>query len=260
MSTQEKKGTVISRKLFNHGLTRRGHVADQLGHTLIETMIATAISMVVSVTAVGIMGSTTGTANDVLNRIRLSQDLRNTLTVVTRDVRRAGYTASAMWCLANTVCLPDATINLPIDASLPLLGSFELPGGFTINEDGDCITFELDRNQDGTVSDDEFSGYRYMELGGAGTVEMWLGSSPPDCEEESDHWIALTDGSNVNISLFSVDDDLSIDEIVAVDLLGNSTTNRTRRIRILLEGHLVTEPAFSERLEDTIDVRNDVLL
>lgn len=230
------------------------------GLSLIELLIAVFLGTVMSVAAIQLLASTSGAATSVLQSIRLSQDLRGAMQIMTRDIRRAGYSASAMWCLGNTVCLPDATVDLPVDATLPLTGSFTLPAGISINADNDCFTFELDRDQDGTVTDEEHGAYRLSVRAGTGLLEMWTGQSAPDCDANSNLWAPLTDPNVVDVTEFSVDDDASFSEVVAVDLLGNTTTQRVRRVRLQLQGQLIADANFTQRLEDIIDVRNDILL
>jgi hypothetical protein len=64
----------------------------------------------------------------------------------------------------------------------------------------------------------------------------------------------------IDISGFTVDDSGSFDEVVSSDLLGNSTTQRIRRIRLLLTGRLVRDGEVNETIETTVDVRNDILM
>lgn len=232
----------------------------QRGMSLVEVMVGLTLSMMVSGTAITVMGNTLGSGSQVIQSLHLSQDLRRSLQIMTRDVRRAGYTAGAMWCIGNTVCLPDATVNLPVDASLPLTGSFVMPSGITIDPANDCFSFELDRNHDGTVTAGEHGAYRRVSRFGVGVLEMWLGAGAPDCDSISGEWVAMTDLQVVDVTWFNVDDDLSYSEVVSVDLLGNTTSQRVRRIRLQVEGRLLAASSFTERIEDIIDVRNDELL
>ena len=47
---------------------------------------------------------------------------------------------------------------------------------------------------------------------------------------------------------------------MAVDLLGNTTSQRVRRIRVQMEGRLRRSPEVVAELASVIDVRNDILL
>lgn len=232
----------------------------QGGWTIPEFMVAALLSIIVSGSAVLVLSNALGSSDLIMQRVQLSHELRNSMQMMTRDVRRAGYTAGSMWCLANTVCLPNVSLDLPVDVALPLLGSIELPEAIQINETNDCFSFELDRDQDGTVSSDEHGAYRRGNVNGVGVLQVWLGNSAPDCAGNSTGWSAITQSSRIDISSFRVDDDLSIEQQVSVDLLGNATSQKIRRIRLQLTGTLVDEPGVSELLEHVVDVRNDILL
>lgn len=252
----------LDRTQSNHSRLRLNAYGfrSQGGWSIAEFMVAALLSIIVSGSAIMVLSNALASNARIMDRVQLSHELRTSMQMMTRDVRRAGYTAGSMWCLANTVCLPDVSINLPLDVDLPLLTNIELPAGIQINETNDCFRFELDRNHDGTVSASEHGAYRRRVVGGVGVLEVWLGNSAPDCTASSNDWSAITVASRIDINSFRVDDDLSVEQQVSVDLLGNTTNQKIRRIRLQLAGRLVEEPSLSEQLEDVIDVRNDILL
>jgi hypothetical protein len=232
----------------------------QRGWSIAEFMVASLLSIIVSGSAVMVLSNALGSNALIMQRVQLTHELRNSMQMMSRDVRRAGYSAGAMWCLANTVCLPSASIDLPLDVGLPLLGTIDMPQAIQISEANDCFSFELDRNQDGTVSTNEHGAYRRRNAGGIGVMEVWMGASAPDCGSDSPDWAPITLASRIDISNFRVDDDLSIDQQVSVDILGNETNQQIRRIRLQLTGRLVDDPDVTEWLEHVVDVRNDILL
>ncbi len=232
----------------------------QRGWSVVELMVAAALSVIVSSSAVAMLSNTMASNSRIMHSSRLSHDLRASMQLMSRDVRRAGYTEGAMWCLAGNVCLPNANINLPVGSALPLVTTIQAPGGILINDDNDCFTFELDRNQDGSVTDDEHGAYRRSLNGGIGVMQMWTGSGAPDCSSASADWMDISYPRLVDITSFSVDDDLSVEQEVATDLLGNSVTQRVRRIRLQISGAVVNDAQIAEQLESVIDVRNDIML
>lgn len=236
----------------------------QWGTTLVEILVALLLSLIVSATAVLMLSNSLGANSQIMHYTLLSNELRKSMQLMSRDVRRAGYTAGAQWCLANTLCLPSTTISLPeplgILDPLPLLESIDLPDGIQISEGGDCFTFELDRDQDATIGAGDYGGYRRIEDDGVGVLLSWMGQDAPDCGDYSDSWAPITNPALIDIAGFSVNDAHSFDEVVSTDLLGNSTTQRVRRIWIQISGQLVADEDVSETLETTIDVRNDMLM
>jgi type II secretory pathway pseudopilin PulG len=236
----------------------------QRGTTLVEMLIAMLLSLIVSVSAVLMLRNSLGNNSQLMNYALLSNELRKSMQLMTRDVRRAGYTAGAQWCLANTLCLPSTTINLPEPLGfldpLPLIESIELPQGIQVAEGGQCFVFELDRDQNATINDGDYGGYRRVESSGVGVLMAWMGQNAPTCNGSLDSWAVITNSAVIDINGFVVDDSQSFDEVVSTDLLGNSTSQRIRRIRLELSGQLVSDSAVNETIETTVDVRNDVLM
>ncbi len=238
---------------------RRGRFA-QAGQSLTEALLALLLSLIVSGSALAVLQGTMGQSRTLMGSAQLNASVRSSMQMIARDVRRAGYTSGAMWCLANLACLPDVTVDLPLNVSLPLIGSLELPGGIAISEDETCITFHLDRDQDGNAGTDEFAGYRLVTADDTGVLETWMGTGAPACDGADSNWVAITDDRIVNVGTFRVDEDLSFDEVVATDLLGNTTTQRIRRIRVEIVANLTGSTDVVANLVSVIDVRNDILL
>ncbi len=236
----------------------------QRGTSLVEILIAMLLSLIVSMSAVLALNNSLGANSGVMQYTLLSIELRRSMQLMSRDIRRAGYTAGAQWCLANTLCLPDTSIALTdplgILDPLPLLDSIELPDGIKIDDGGDCFTFELDSDQDATIGDGDYGGYRHIEDNGVGVLMTWMGQEAPNCSSTLDNWAPVTNVSMIDISEFSVTDSGSFDEVVSTDLLGNTTAQRVRRIRLQISGRLIADGDVSETVETTVDVRNDIMM
>lgn len=236
----------------------------QLGASLVEMLVAMLLSLIVSVSAILMLSNSLGTNSQIMHYTLLSNELRKSMQLMSRDVRRAGYTAGAQWCLANTLCMPDTSIALPdplgILDPLPLLDSIELPNGIAVSESGDCFVFELDRDQDATIGAGDYGGYRRVVSEGVGVLMTWMGQDAPSCGAVSDSWTRITNPNLIHISGFTVSDAPSFDEVVSTDLLGNTTAQRVRRIWIQISGELVNDAGVNETIETTIDVRNDMLM
>ena len=222
----------------------------QAGVTLIEAMISLALSLIVTSAMVVLMANSMGTSTRIIQMSQLSDELRNAMSMMARDVRRANYSANAIFCYGNAACGDSG-------------GIAEQAGDIQIS--GECFVFNLDRNFDGDSIDDDdgAAGFRRVSNGGIGVIEMWTGGASPDCLGGSD-WIELTDPNTVNITVFNIDDAESISEEI---FPGEPTafTNRQRQIQISLEGQLTLEEDMgnvmvTRRIEDVIYVRNDFIL
>ena len=67
----------------------------QAGVSLVEAMIALALSMIVVASMVAVMANSMGTATRIIEMSQLTDELRNSMSMMTRDVRRANYSANA---------------------------------------------------------------------------------------------------------------------------------------------------------------------
>jgi hypothetical protein len=221
----------------------------QAGATLIELLIGLALSMIVVSSMVGLMSNSMGTASRIIQMTQLSDELRNTMSMATRDLRRANYNANAYQCYANASCGIDG-LDLQV-------------GAVTI-ENKNCMIFNLDRDQDGAADSYRAGGFRLATDGGPGYIEMWVGEAgdAPDCSDpfgaDGDNWLAMTDPQIVDITQFEIDDSNS----KFADLLeeGGGTLRQTmREILIQVTGELVLDDTISRHIQDTIRVRNDHL-
>ena len=220
-------------------------IKQQSGITLIETLIGLALSMIVVSSMVALMGNSLGSATRIIQMTQLSDELRNTMSMITRDVRRANYNAAAYKCYANSECGADPMSNL---ADI-----------LTINGANNCMIFNLDRDQDGDGSADGAGGFRLSDDGGVGYIEMWVGDASPACTDATGgEWIAMTDTRFVHIETFWVDNLASISGSVIEE--GGSTLNQmTRQIKVQIVGELLLDSNITRSVEDTIRVRNDRL-
>jgi prepilin peptidase dependent protein B len=228
---------------------RRPVVYRQAGFTLMETMISIALSLVVTSAMVVLMANSLGTASRIIQMTQLTDQLRNTMSMLTRDIRRANYSANAAYCYANSECGEPG-------------GSAEQFADIDVT-DGSCVLFGLDRDWDGNAAADDAGGFRLVTDGGVGRIEMWVGDNGPDCAAGNDQdWVAITDPDFVDITEFLVNDAASFDGCV-VGEAGSTITQFTRQIQVQLTGALVrndNDPfPITRRIEDVIKVRNDMI-
>jgi Tfp pilus assembly protein PilW len=221
----------------------------QSGITLIETLIGLALSMIVVSSMVALMGNSLGSATRIIQMTQLSDDLRNTMSMLTRDVRRANYNANAYQCYSNSDCGADVDANLQV-------------GELTI-ENTNCLIFNLDRDQDGGSDSFRAGGFRLSPSAGPGSIEMWVGNATatPACADGAGaggNWIAMTDPDFVNITAFTIDSSNSIESSITEEG-GGTLSQRTRQIKVEIVGELILDPTITRTIEDTIRVRNDYL-
>lgn len=232
-----KSLTPSSHRKSLHKLSYQG------GFSLMESVVSMSISLVVTAAMVALMSNSLGSTSRIVNMTKLSDDLRSTMQMLTRDVRRASYNASAYLCYGNEDCFSDGTLVMA--------------GDIVINKAENCFTFQLDRSHDGNSTNDAAGGFRRSMDGNTGVLEMWTGNNGegvPNCAAgRGGSWVVVTNPATMNITGFNVNDALSYTQI------SDTLFQRVRKIRFRVDAQLVAAPGITRRMEDVISVRNDFL-
>lgn len=215
------------------------------GFSLMEVLIASSLSLVVTASMIALMSSSLGSTARIIKMTRLTDDLRSAMLLMSRDVRRSNYTADAINCFANPDCLTD--------------GSISSPGDVVISDNNECFVFSMDRDQDGEGTENA-GGFRRVIAGGIGVIQMWVGESVPDCASPDASWAAVTDANDIEITGFSVDDDLSYTEVVLEDAEGIQYFQKVRKVRMNISGRLISDLSIQRTVGDIINLRNNLYL
>lgn len=231
-------------RLSSRGARPKGK-ARQAGVTLMETMIALALSTVVTTAMVVLMGNSMGSATRIIDMTQLSDELRNVMSMMARDVRRANYSVNSIYCYGNPDCATDGSpVSQLIDVQ--------------ISNDRTCFTYQLERDQD-SDTDTDAGGFSLVVENAAGYMKMWKGGGSPTCSDADDpnnaDWVAVTDPNVFDITLFQVLDGASFTRTSAG--VSGTTTARQREIQLIIQGELQSDASVNRRIEDIIRVRND---
>lgn len=219
----------------------------QAGASLMEVLVSMSISLVVTAGMVALMSNSLGSTTRIIQMTKLTDDLRVAMQMMTRDVRRSSYNAQAMNCYGNEDCFTD--------------GSIVATGDISISAAGDCFIFQMDRDHDGDSTENGAGGFRRVAPAGTGYIEMWTGGAAADCGAApgAAGWVQITDPEHLDIDSLNIDDDLSYEELILNDGLGNMLSQKVRKIRINLNGSLVLDDSIVRNVGDIISVRNDLL-
>lgn len=215
----------------------------QAGATLIEAMIALALSLIVTTSMVVLMSNSLGSATRLIQMSQLTDELRNAMSMMSRDVRRANFSANSIYCYANSDCGVDGSATQYADIAIS----------------GECFRFGLDRDWDGDAATDDAGAFRRVVTGGVGVIEMWVGDASPNCTASSTDWVAVTDPDFVDITSFGLDNSGTFDQTIAEEG-GATLTQRTRQLRMQINGRLSLDNSITREVVDTITVRNDIFL
>ena len=242
----------------------------QAGVTLLETLITLALSTLVITAMVVLMGNSMGTTNRITQMAQLNDELRNVMSMLTRDIRRANYSAASILCYGNPYC-GEQPLTRQEGGDTPLGAHMVFAAG--------CVIFQVDRtgnlqNYDGDATNDSKGGFRLVDDDGVGVVQMWANTAAtvPGCGDDIDAagWIAVTDPNIVDIVEFTINDEDSFDKSIFQDDGESEYTQRQRHLQLTIEGELVLEQRMGwaadtddqmirRRIQDVIVVRNDYL-
>jgi Tfp pilus assembly protein PilW len=197
----------------------------QVGMTLVELLIAITLGLIVTAAVIGLFTSVLSSNNTSLNAIRLNQELRTIMTLIARDIRRAGY---------NGNIATDITTN-PFSTS----SGTEL----TISNNGQTVMFAYDVDNDGSLgTDKEVFGYRYNSTDQ--NVQYCSVDASTACG-----WQVLSDSDVVeitNLRFYLIDDEGS-----------SGAVERVRQVKITLEGHWKNDSDFEREIVESVKLRNE---
>ena len=226
------------------------------GFSLIELMVSLVAGLIVIGAVGAFMMSSFQSNTDFVSATRLTQELRNSMDFISRELRRAGYDEYAMDYLA----LPDTVTKRTSDFS-PMLIS------------GSCVIYAYDRTpgEPGLVnlSNGEIRGIRRVVVNGVGVIEFAESAAgltpacngsqatyttyPATCSTSG--WCALSDPRAINISEFT------LDTSSYVNVPGGGTVNplQIRDLVVRIRGNLIGDTGVSRSVESSIRIRADCM-
>jgi prepilin peptidase dependent protein B len=227
-------------------------IGRQSGLGLVELLIASAIGLFLLAGLTDFLGRSLTSSGRNFQDARLTQDLNVAMDLITRELRRAGYSAKASE--ANTPALAAAN-----DFTQAVGGAAD--GGISLAT-ANCILYSYDfappPGVPGTEDANERLGFRLKD----GAVEA--GSSVTDCSPTvTAGWQQVTDPRLTTVSGLSfeyLDADGNATQVPFIVASNSALPNWvvcTRLIRVTLTGQLVNAPAVSRTLTQNVRVRND---
>ncbi len=218
---------------------------------MIELMIALVISGVLFSGLMAIFIANLDHYRRTIDINRLTEELQAIMSVMTTEIRRAGYSGTA------NVDIGTHTNTNPFMAN-----------GVDINVDAtkDCILFAYDHNSDGILPsisssyDDERYGFRLLknQVMNTGTAAVNViqtrgyGGTYSCTPSSGDGWQNLSDVHLINIT--NLQFTLTTDTMTTGP---GSTGIAMRSVDITLTGQLVYDPTVTETLTEHVKVRND---
>jgi len=163
----------------------------QCGLTLVEMLIALVLGLFVTAVIITVFSTNVRSSNENIRMIRLNQELRATMSLMTDELKRAGYSADP--------------------------NNSDFMSEIDISDDRECIKFAYDLNSNSSLDNSEKIGYLLT----TDTVKRKTNIS--DCTD-STGWVSVTtvDISRITTLEFNIDN--SINTVVGVSSKAAWTT------------------------------------
>ena len=213
----------------------------QRGLGLVEMLVSVALTLLTVTVMVILMANTLGTGSESIQMSRLSQELRASIQLMSRDLRRANYHSGYLNCFANFDCRDDLGITAYVNT-------------ININDAGNCFWYWLDRNGDADLSNDAVGGFRYSTIEGVGVLQMRIaGNTAANCYEETG-WELITDPDTIDITGFNISSSDSYTE----SLTSAGDVQTVEKIRLYINGRIASNPNVQREIQDLVLVRNEI--
>lgn len=170
------------------------------GFTLIELLISISLGIVAVSAIMFFYISTMTSSYSTLKASRLNQEMTSLMSLITNDIRRAGY---------GSLDGADASVN-PFNNSSTKLTVFNVSTTTTeispsSNSVGNCIVYSYDLDGLGDFEANEQFGYRFVN----NVIQVREGvnkiTTSQHCNSDSDiNWINITDADDITIDTFSI--------------------------------------------------------
>lgn len=213
------------------------------GFTLLELLVGMTVSLIVSLGVAALVISLIRANALTVRGTRVTQDLRVTSEIISRELRRSGYNQNAIQLISNAPLFGNGFDDIEW-GDTHTATTDDCPITQEVGEASSCIVFSYDRQgiNDGETSNDpssqEWKGFRRIEVtdtsGTRGVMQMFIASSDtPDCSDPATAtgWKTLTppgidivrvsfsDNSSAPMDLSSIPDTTVTIRSVGVDIL-----------------------------------------
>jgi type IV pilus assembly protein PilW len=260
----------------------------QGGFTIVELLIGAAVGVIVVGGAIALYITSVRSSGETVGATRLNQEVSALLSVISNDVRRAGFWPGAVGgnYAQNPFSQADATVLTVVD---DLVGDVDQgPTG-----QGTCLVYAYDAtylagNTSGVLEAADLFGFRLngtvVEMRAAGVVDgvNCVGGTCNSCQ--NGNWEAVTDPDLIEITALTFDlgnsqclnasepngedddGDTTIDEIDELNCYvtippnaSNEATVETREVVVNVTGRLADDTSTQISASQSIKVRNDYL-
>ena len=216
------------------------------GFSIVELLVSITIGLIIIGAVTALVVSTVDSVNRNVGATRLMQELRGGMSVMTRELRRAGYDR-------------DATEAISLGVFPTGYGAITIRNGGTVvtaGNPGDCLVMSYDKvgvndtaNAPGVG---EWKAFRRKVVSGRGILQVNTTANPPSCTTDAG-WVDLTSPNDINVT------QLAITHVNSTKIPAGPAQVEVREIRLELRAALVSDAATVRGLDETVRVRSDLV-
>lgn len=210
----------------------------QRGFTLIELMISIVIGLIILTAVIGMFVTMIKADNDYLKSIRLNQELRSSMSLITRNIRRAGIDGSGATRGIGPYPFSTTATRLTIGN----------------NDHGDvnsCMSFAYDENENGLDDGNtERYGYRWDSVDGA----IEIRKSGIACTAGG--WENFTDETLIEIFSETIGG-VTHSGVEFVETSVIEAGMYIRQIQVTIRGRLRKDPSVKKTITEAVKIRNE---
>lgn len=228
------------------------------GFSLVELMVALVAGVIVSTAVVAFTLSSMKSNGEYVQSTRLTQELRNTLDLVTRELRRSGYDQNALKYLATGNASPFS--RLKVDDSVTVSGktyyrcviySYDTSAGVPGTRDTADGEIRAIRWKSRTVDGKSVGVVEFAQSSGT-TSPACDGASPdysqyPVACDSTSHWCAMSDPKVLDITQF----------YLYPTITSAASSLQVRQIDVTLKGRIAGTTDTERQVESTVKIRSD---
>lgn len=261
------------------------------GFSLVELMVALAAGLIVSGAVIAFLLSSMKSNGEYVQSTRLTQELRNTLDLVTRDLSRAGYNDNSLLFVSLPNVSKFAPMFIKDNAPIVTAGTADT---YDNADPRGCVIYAYDRTfplgykDDGTCDDvtgcgtagqidlarGELRGLRRVCVDGVcnstddvGVIEFFESktgvTNPPSCAQSTRANYNNYPPTCNTTSGWCPLSDPKVVNISRFSIINTSTdvsnSMRIRDLTVYMEGSLVNTPDFTRTVSTKIKVRADCI-
>lgn len=230
-------------------------VSSTRGFSLVELMVGLLAGLIVIAAASSLYVAIVRANATTVQLSALNTSMQSLLDVMERDIRRAGYFASAAQNLARnsdgtpTIAPSDRTAMFRLNNASGALQDMQRQ--LVTAPLYDCILLRYDNNADGSISGtDEIMGYRFTSESHGLEYRQWssVATQLSDLCTDNSAWQSLSQDGHTVITGMT---------LAITPSGGVALPSGQRTITLRLTGHNQSKPALALSLERQVRLRND---